>query len=326
MASSLKHRVESHLLRLLERQISRRKGGNERLFILIYHRILDIPDPMRSSDPDIASFRWQMEALVRNFNVLPLSQALNQLQSGNLPPRSISITFDDGYKSTHDLAMPILKEFNLSATVFIATDYLDGSNMWNDRIIEAIRHIRPGTVDLTSCGFDVYTIKNQTDRAMIADQLVNAVKYRSSEQRFALTRQLEQLAGAMSHEELMLSKVMIKNLSDNGFEIGGHTVTHPILLKIKDEEGLNEMIQCKQTLESITGKPVDLFAYPNGKAGLDYDQRHIELAKTAGYRAAFCTSLDTVSTNTDLFQIPRGCPWDKTPLMFQIRLLRWLAQ
>lgn len=326
MGVSLKYRLESSLLRLFGDQLGLRKVGNERLFILIYHRILDKPDQMLTSEPNVDTFRWQMEALVRNFNVIPLSSALEQLQNGTLPPRAVSITFDDGYRSTHDLALPILKELNLSATVFIATSHLDGSNMWNDRIIEAIRHIQPSTIDLSAIGLGVHTINNQSDRVTVADQLVQAVKYQTSEQRLALTHRLEQLAGAAPHEELMLSEAMIKNLANNGFEIGGHTVTHPILLNISEEEGKKEMIQCKQTLEAITGKPVNLFAYPNGKVGLDYDQRHAQMAKEVGYSAAFNTSIDAVSKNTDPYQIPRGCPWDKSPLMFQLRLLRWLGQ
>lgn len=326
MDVSLTNWLGSHLVRWIGNRIGSSKGADKRLFILIYHRILEKADPMFSSEPDQARFRWQMEALARGFNVIPLSTALAQLRDGNLPSRAVSITFDDGYRSTHDLALPILKELHFSATVFIATNYLNGSNMWNDRIVEALRQMQSGTLDLNASALGVHHVISESDRETVADQLIKAIKYRPADQRLTLTREIEQSAGTEHREELMLTDVMVRNLANNGFEIGGHTVTHPILTNLDDQQARQEMIQCKQTLEAITGKTVDLFAYPNGKVGRDYDQRHVSIAKEAGYRAAFVTAIDSVSKDTDPFQIPRGCPWDKSPLLFQLRLLRWLAQ
>ena len=326
MDVSLINRLGSYLVRWMGDRIGARKAGNQRLFILTYHRILKTADPMLPSEPDLACFRWQMEALARGFNVIPLSTALAQLRDGNLAPRSVSITFDDGYRSTHDLALPILKELQLSATVFIATSFLDGSNMWNDRIIEALRRMQPGILDLSSAELGIYSVVTQSDRETVADQLVRAVKYLDTQQRLAVTSEIERVAGTEPCEALMLSDVMVNNLANNGFEIGAHTVTHPILTNIDDQQARDELIQCKATLEAITGCAVDLFAYPNGKLGQDYDERHVQMAREIGYKAAFVTVTHSVSKNTDMFQIPRGCPWDKSPLLFQLRLLRWLAQ
>lgn len=326
METPLADRLSSQLIRFIGDKFVFRANGNDRLYILIYHRILEKIDPLLDSEPDLACFKWQMEALASCFNVLPLSDALDKLQKGTLPPRCICITFDDGYRSTHDLALPILKKYNLPATVFIATSYLDGSNMWNDRIIEAVRHLPQGTLDLSNAGLGTHPISNQIDRENTADRLISAAKYLPSQQRLALTQELENLIESAQRPGLMLSHDMIRSLADNGFEIGGHTVTHPILTKLNDGLAQNEIEQCKLELEAITGKPVRLFAYPNGKPGIDYDERHIQMAKLAGYSAAFVTTMGAASRDTDFFQIPRGRPWDKSPLMFKLRLLRWLVQ
>jgi peptidoglycan/xylan/chitin deacetylase (PgdA/CDA1 family) len=245
----------------------------------------------------------------------------------------VCITFDDGYRSTHDLALPVLKELGLPATVFIATRYLDGTNMWNDRIIHAVRNMPQGLLELSDIGLGRHQVADQDSRERITDKLIRAAKYMPTNERQALTDRLDQLTDKASapgpsslQEPLMLTPDMVKTLVANGFEVGGHTVTHPILTRLEDSHAREEIVQCKQELESITGQPVRLFAYPNGKVGMDYDERHVLMAKQAGYDAAFITSIGPVSNSTDLFQIPRGLPWDKSPLLFQLRLLRWLAQ
>ncbi|UUZ51382.1 hypothetical protein LP420_19160 [Massilia sp. B-10] len=78
-----------------------------------YHRILEAADPLLESEPDVATFRWQMELLANCFNVIPLYEAVGLIGTGRMPPRAVCITFDDGYRSVHDLALPILQELKL---------------------------------------------------------------------------------------------------------------------------------------------------------------------------------------------------------------------
>jgi peptidoglycan/xylan/chitin deacetylase (PgdA/CDA1 family) len=100
-----------------------------KLAILTYHS-LDDSGSVISTSPD--QFRRQMKNLREsNANVLSLREAAECLkEKRNFPPNSISITFDDGFRSVHDLAFPILKEYGFSATVFLVTDYCGKDNRW----------------------------------------------------------------------------------------------------------------------------------------------------------------------------------------------------
>jgi peptidoglycan/xylan/chitin deacetylase (PgdA/CDA1 family) len=124
---------------------------------------------------------------------------------------------------------------------------------------------------------------------------------------------------------LMLTPENILNLQKNGIEIGAHTVTHPILTSLDDETARLEITAGKADLEEITGRPVRLFAYPNGKPGKDFDARHAAMVREAGFDAAFTTLPGPITRRHDRFGLARSRPWDKTPLMFGLRLLRWLA-
>lgn len=296
-----------------------------RLCVITYHRILERADPLLGAEPDVNTFLWQMEALATNFNVLPLHEAIIALKENRLPPRAVCITFDDGYRSIHDLALPILKKFNLPATIFVTTAYLGEGNMWNDRIIDAIRRLPEGAIDLQDIGMGLHAIQNMQDRINLVKKINDDSKYLSADGRLNVIHKLETLAGSYETTGLMLNREMLVNLSREGIEIGGHTISHPILTKLDDEQARHEIVQNKKTLEDIIGKPLRLFAYPNGKIGKDFDERHMDMAKEAGYIAAFSTAVGAATQNTHLYNIPRSRPWDVTSFLFQLRLLSWLA-
>ncbi|HRE15882.1 MAG TPA: polysaccharide deacetylase family protein [Rhodocyclaceae bacterium] len=300
-----------------------RSGG---VCILNYHRVLPAPDPLLDQDPDLATFRWQMHLLARYFNVLPLHEAVAALASGKIPPRAVSITFDDGYRSTHDLALPILQEFGLPATVFVTSGYVGKANMWNDRIVEAVRNFPGECIDLQAHGLGLLPCTTLTERQQAAKLLTRAAKYLPQAAREALAQTLEPAAGSTQRQALMLTPAMLSWLVECGIEIGAHTVSHPILSKVDDDSALREMRESKQQLEEITGQPVRFFAYPNGKAGIDFDERHMNMAKELGFSAAFASSTNAATRRHDPYQIPRCHPWDATPAMFGLRLLRWLAR
>ena len=327
MASHSKYpRLSSRIIRAIGDRMAAPRGGNARLCIVNYHRVLESRDPLLHPEPDIRTFRWQMELLAESFNVLPLHDAIEALGKKELPPRAVCITFDDGYRSVHDHALPILKEFKLPATVFVTTGYMTESNLWNDRILESFRHLPAGRLDLRDIGMGVYSLSNLAERKGALHEVMESVKYLVPENRQKAIGKLEALAKKDFPHRLMLTREMIARLAGEGIEIGGHTISHPILTRLDDEAARNEIAGSKRHLETIIGKPVRLFAYPNGKTGKDYDERHVRMVKEAGYAAAFTTERGAAGHHHDPYQIPRDRPWDSTPLLFALRLLRWLAQ
>ena len=96
---------------------------------ITYHRVAprypNVPVATQNVDPD--RFREQLTGLLhRGFNFWPLSKALECRDQGvPVPPRTVFVTFDDGYGTIFDYAWPVLRELNLPATVFLATGYLD---------------------------------------------------------------------------------------------------------------------------------------------------------------------------------------------------------
>ena len=97
-------------------------GARARMAILIFHRVLPEPDPLLPDVPDVSRFRWQMQLLADYFHPLPLDEAAARLTAGDLPPRTVCVTFDDGYRDNLDFALPVLEEVGIPATVFVAPE------------------------------------------------------------------------------------------------------------------------------------------------------------------------------------------------------------
>ena len=89
--------------------------------------------------------------------------------------------------------------------------------------------------------------------------------------------------------DLMLTTDQLRSLAAAGMTIGAHTISHPILSRVDEQQAHAEMAESKERLESITGSKVPLFAYPNGKPGTDYTMTHVRLAREAGFEAACST-------------------------------------
>ena len=290
--------------------------------ILIYHRVLDGPDPMRPGEVDVQQFNKQMRWIKRFYNVLDLSEALDRQKNNTLPPRALSITFDDGYRDNFTNALPILQSHQLKATFFIATGFLNGGIMWNDVIIESIRRTKANIFDLTNYGLEKYDISEKDIKVL--HKILADIKYLSIEVRTQLIRNVPELLNVNLPTDLMMSSGEVNSMFNQGMAIGGHTVNHPILSTLKASDAKSEITAGKVFLEELIGAPVDLFAYPNGGPDQDYTQEHINIVDGLGFKAAVSTAWGVATSESDSFQLPRFTPWDQNIYRFLLRL--WMMQ
>lgn len=294
------------------------------LSILIYHRVLAEPDPLFPGEVDRALFERQLRLLKRFYTVLPLPLAVQRLHEGSLPPRAACITFDDGYADNAEHALPLLQQFGLHATFFIATGYLNGGQMWNDCVIDAVRHSQDTTLDLRDLGLDCLPLASLAQRRAAIEHVLGKLKYLPFEQRQRLALDIRRRAGGAMRTmaPAMLTTFQLQRLHAAGMGIGAHTVSHPILAAMSDRAARNDIANGKRELEQLVQAPVTLFAYPNGKAGRDYGPAHMEIVKSLGFTAALATDWGVArpGAGLDLFQLPRFTPWDKGRLAFLWRL------
>ena len=238
---SLPYRVQAAVTRVrsaawLARSRGRAQVGGLR--ILLYHRVADDRrDPLALSP---ARFRAQMELLASTgYRAADLLEALALLDAGDLPPRTVALTFDGGFADVRDAALPVLASLGFRATVFVTTAVTEGER-----------------------SFPWYE----------------------------------------GEQPLVLGWDEVARLDREGtLRFEAHTVTHPSLPALDDEDAWSEIVESRAELTERLGRAVTAFAYPAGLFG----ERERRLVREAGYTAAVSCEPGVNGPLTDRFALYR---------------------
>jgi peptidoglycan/xylan/chitin deacetylase (PgdA/CDA1 family) len=299
------------------------------LSLLTYHRISEDLDPHGLSiSPEC--FRRQIDFLTRNYAIVPLGQAVSQLEAATILRDSVVITFDDGYRDNYTAAYSILREYRTPATIFIACDAVErGRFGWAD-FDAAIMGSELCDLDLRAWGLGRYPLASRRNRQRTILELHRRLKLlpevdRKNIENLVISSHSDRIFG----ERSMLSWDEVREMQQSGLvTIGSHTLSHPILTRVSHASAMEELRESKRILEKRTGAPVEFFAYPNGGTA-DFDREIADMVRACGYRAACSTIAGAIATAVDLFLLPRRdvtygvcrSPWSEySESMFAVKM------
>jgi glycosyltransferase involved in cell wall biosynthesis/peptidoglycan/xylan/chitin deacetylase (PgdA/CDA1 family) len=288
------------------------RGGNI-LSTLLFHRVPPQRDVISPSELILEEFERVIDQLAHHARVLPLGEALALLARGRLPRRAVAITFDDGYAEWLDFVAPVLRARALPATFFITTGHLDGGAMWHERVNAAVAAL-PARGARLPYGLSAFSDLGPPQRRVeLAQTLQQVFKHVGLAQRHAGIEALEAQAVQALRSPRAFNADSVRLLRRQGFDIGAHTVQHPILNAVSDREAREEIGRSKEQLEGILGERVHLFAYPNGVPVRDFSRRHVDMVKACGFGAAVVTGGGVAHRGTDPYLLPRFSPWATRP-------------
>ena len=291
------------------------------LSVMVYHRVTDLLCARYQNELTYDRLKEQFSWLARNFNVIPLSEAISLLEQGNLPKNSVVITVDDGYIDSYTHIFPTLKELDLSATFFISTSGLEKGYLWDHIISEVVygADTQLSGVTLFNKNFDLSTFKSRINTVA---EITQFLKYKSLEVREVLISELLNKFDKPKIQRQFCTAEQLIEMKNNGMEIGAHTHHHPILAVESDHIAREELKKSKDILESILKCPVDFNAYPNGKFDRDFNEKHLNMVKDLGFKASFSSNWGgVVDINEQRYALPRFTPWDSSELKFCTRLI-----
>lgn len=284
-----------------------RKANRRKILIVTYHRF---SHEERANATSARALGEQVAYLMKHYQVLPLRVIADHLARGAaLPPAAAAITIDDGFRDAYQVAYPILRRYQAPATIFVATDFLDRKMwLWTDKLryLTARAEARQG--------FEV-AVKNQLLRLdlngpgsrLTAATRVNAVlktlpdaekEIEINAVAVALGVTLPALPPA-EYEPLTWDEA--RELDAGGVAVESHTVTHPILTNVGEEQLHYELRQSRHRLRETLGKDSDVFCYPNG----GYNAQVRDAVRSAGYEAAVSTAHGLNDEGSDLFALRR---------------------
>jgi peptidoglycan/xylan/chitin deacetylase (PgdA/CDA1 family) len=294
--------------------------GPPRLSVLMFHKLPAEPDPLCPNELLADEFVWLLDFIEAHCHVLPLTEAVQRARCGQLAQRTVCLTFDDGYPEWLNLIAPALRIRQLPATFFVTTGQLSGEPLWHERLIHAVRSLPNAAVPQIEGICVNRSLDPGSQKVDFLARLLQKAKYLPLSQRAFMLATFERALPGWVPPASGFDEVSVRWLAQQGFEIGAHTINHPILTECSEAEALSEIGGAKEQLESIVRQPVRCFAYPNGRPGRDYARTHVEMVRQCGYGAAVSTARGSVGTNSDILQLPRFGPWRMShgKLVFQL--------
>jgi peptidoglycan/xylan/chitin deacetylase (PgdA/CDA1 family) len=291
--------LRSHFLNALDRTgifalVTRTHSDD--LLVLAYHSILEQqhPQPFRYHHTT-GEFAAHLEWLGRHCEPVGLDGVRKWLEgkwTSSKPPALI--TFDDGYRNNSTIAASLLSQKGMPAIFFLSTDYIGRDRvLWPDILFARVSAWTSATLRLPEGTLATVPAAGE-QRVTLAFRVLEDCKNSPEEKRLEY---LEYLAGETPDLDVKLAPQVqdfmswdeARSLAQRGYELGSHTVTHPILSRVSLEQLRRELLESRKKVEAETGSRCIAIAYPNG-GPRDYSQDVLKTAEEVGYEFGFIVS------------------------------------
>ena len=290
------------------RPVGSTSRSDQRAAILLYHRVASVTHDVHRLAVSPATFRSQLEYLVRRWRVLPLARLVDAAVNGEVLEPSVALTFDDGYLDNLENAAPILNEFGLPATMFVTSEALDRRHFfwWDqlERVLLATSDL-PERLDIRIGGeWRAFATDSASTRRDTHDQLYSCLKSSAPAVRDDVIRQLRSFSGLLgaSSQDRPVTGAELKELADlSGVTVGAHSVHHLGLPQLSHDDLYREVFECRSELERTISRPVTSFAYPFG----DVSPESVEMVRAAGYQLAVSCEARWLHRTDDEHRLPR---------------------
>ena len=192
-------------------------------------------------------FKQDLSVFLQYFESISLSQTIEtkNFHFNNKKP-SFHVTFDDGLSNFYHVIAPILLKRKIHATVFLNTDFIDNKDLF-------YRYKASLLIEKYNTSDKEKKIKMENFVAQQTNGIQKNVKDFLLEVNYQNKQVLNELANEINFsfsvflqkEQPYLTTTQIKELQEQGFTFGSHSVNHPLYQKLPLEQ------QIKQTIESI---------------------------------------------------------------------------
>ncbi|MBI4184368.1 MAG: polysaccharide deacetylase family protein [Proteobacteria bacterium] len=252
-----------------------------------------------------ADFRALVGMLRRSHDIVPLAGLLEARADGR--PRA-ALTFDDGYRDNLAVVLPLLAELDATAAVFITTGYVEtGRTFWWDALGPWLAQAS-GVIEVAGLGR--FAVGTDAGRRALYRRFSRVYLEHQPEAVAALLVEVGRaLRAPPAAPSAVLSAEELRALAASGrVEIGSHLVEHAPPVRLGRAELENQLVRSCRALESWTGAPVRLLAWPNGQPA-DIPPEGPAMARAAGYAMALTTSAGFAAPAgarpADPFAVPR---------------------
>jgi len=248
------------------------------LTVFVYHDVTDEPSEFSRTyelNVPVALFDRQLTFIKNAFNVI---SPVDLLES-RIPQRATLITFDDGFHSFFENAIPILEKHRIPCIIFLNMGAIKGEMFWSG-LITYLCEKRPDFVSYLKRHLTPNLMKFPLYLSCSAE-LVNSYLTETGED---LSRRVSTFVGEFEREE-GLKQAATKDL----ICYGNHLFNHYVPSLMSDEELLKSF---GRNLEELGKYPnyINMFSFPFGQPGRCFSQRQVDLLLDNGVKKVFSSS------------------------------------
>lgn len=305
----------------------------EKAFVLMYHRVLrpyDLSGLYIQPGMYVTaeSFEKQMVFLKKRYRFLFLEDLIGKIKKGDDIGGCCAITFDDGWRDNFLNAFPILKKYQIPATIFLATSFIGTNRLfWPEEVVSYLDGKSWLTEVLKDSPPCVAKFRRQIEksrsegRETFLNQVIEVLKKYLPEEREAILESFRKKGRAQDILPQMMTWEDAGAMGDSGLvAFGAHTVGHEILDQLCCVDARNEILRSREEIRRRLGGEASIFAYPNG----NFNETVKRILQEGDFVGAVTTKKGFLSRDTPLLEIPRiGIHEDisDTISMFQGRIL-----
>ena len=283
-----------------------RQFAGSKFGILCYHRVGTDGVPLFSRlDPRV--FEAQMKYVRKHYRLIPLRELCQEIAGGDVVQPTLAITFDDGYRDLYKHAFPVLRKYEIPATIYLIGRSMEtGESPWYDRIFVALDHASGSSIDVEMDVPRQFALTSVAARRNAAWEIVCFLRTISdaSRRKWCLAFEARMKPPLDELKERMLDWNQVRSMQASGISFGAHTMTHPSVARLEVEQFEEELGRSRSLLEAGLDAPVEDFAYPFGKTSDCFPAGDGRLAQ-CGYRSAVTTVEGINSLGANPFRLNR---------------------
>ena len=289
-----------------------------RAAILCFHSVTGHrPDPEVESDSlYVGDFRKLLRVLRTAFRVVPLGELVAAIRDKYPPsPKSVAITFDDGYANNHTVAAAELAKMKMPWSAFLPAGLIETGNwQWIDDVRVLVHRGSRRRLSFRWDGEDLeLDLTTSEQRGEAVTRIHRLCRYVPERERRA---RLDELYAAYSTDEVEglrarypsynpMSWHQARELKSAGVDVGSHSLNHIALGQQPADVIRHEVFGARELLQRQLGDHSPHFSYPYGRPAALSDEAD-GVVTEAGYACGLTLEQEVIDCAcADLIRLPR---------------------
>ena len=245
--------------------------------ILLYHGVTEHENVGITNHANkhlsLSEFSDQMAWLSSNANLLSMDEVAEMFQKNlPFPEKSVAVTFDDGYKNNYTTAMPILDEYKIPTTFYIAAGMIGEDDLfWVDKIETCIEKTEEECIEINMGENTVkYNLDNNENKLHALYSIKKYCKLSSQKEVDAIVMELTKATkvnptvGDNPNYSTMNWDEVRELHKNKKYIIGGHSVKHEIFSNLDTEFMKSTIQKSVEILSKELNSTIEHYSYPEG--------------------------------------------------------------